>query len=87
MYWAVVGTWTGIEALGGWLFTWYVPVSLHPLLNSSSYAREMKVDIDRLPFYSLIKTIFFLYLSLPQTEVSLDYRKKREKEGRVKLMK
>lgn len=25
---------------------------------------------DRLPFYSLFKTVFFLYLSLPQTEVS-----------------
>ncbi|KAI9633032.1 TB2/DP1, HVA22 family-domain-containing protein [Dioszegia hungarica] len=45
MYWAVVGTWTGVEALAGWLFTW-------------------------LPFYSLFKTVFFLYLSLPQTEGS-----------------
>lgn len=26
MYWAVVGTWTGVEALAGWLFTWCVQV-------------------------------------------------------------
>ncbi|WVQ79399.1 hypothetical protein IAT38_001496 [Cryptococcus sp. DSM 104549] len=45
MYWAVVGTWTAVEAVIGWTFTW-------------------------LPFYSLIKTCFFLYLSLPQSEGS-----------------
>ncbi|WRT69502.1 uncharacterized protein IL334_006488 [Kwoniella shivajii] len=45
MYWAVVGTWTAIESLLGWTFTW-------------------------LPFYSLIKTLIFLYLSLPQSEGS-----------------
>ena len=26
MYWAVMGTWTGVEALAGWLFTWWVQV-------------------------------------------------------------
>lgn len=45
MYWAVVGTWTAVEAVIGWTFTW-------------------------LPFYSLIKTCVFLYLSLPQSEGS-----------------
>ncbi|WWD04154.1 hypothetical protein V865_002220 [Kwoniella europaea PYCC6329] len=45
MYWAVVGTWTAIESVLGWTFTW-------------------------LPFYSLIKTLIFLYLSLPQSEGS-----------------
>jgi receptor expression-enhancing protein 1/2/3/4 len=24
MYWSVVGTWTGLEGLAGFLFTWYV---------------------------------------------------------------
>ncbi|ORY34913.1 TB2/DP1, HVA22 family-domain-containing protein [Naematelia encephala] len=45
MYWAVVGTWTAVEAVVGWTFTW-------------------------LPFYNLIKTAVFLYLSLPQSEGS-----------------
>ncbi|WWC73498.1 uncharacterized protein I206_107469 [Kwoniella pini CBS 10737] len=45
MYWSVVGTWTAIESVLGWTFTW-------------------------LPFYSLIKTLIFLYLSLPQSEGS-----------------
>ncbi|WWC65671.1 uncharacterized protein I303_108292 [Kwoniella dejecticola CBS 10117] len=45
MYWSVVGTWTAIESLLGWTFTW-------------------------LPFYSLAKTVIFLYLSLPQSEGS-----------------
>ncbi|WVW86707.1 hypothetical protein I302_108761 [Kwoniella bestiolae CBS 10118] len=45
MYWAVVGTWTAVESVLGWTFTW-------------------------LPFYSLIKTLIFLYLSLPQSEGS-----------------
>ncbi|WWC93014.1 uncharacterized protein L201_007978 [Kwoniella dendrophila CBS 6074] len=45
MYWSVVGTWTAVESVLGWTFTW-------------------------LPFYSLIKTLIFLYLSLPQSEGS-----------------
>ncbi|KAK4685289.1 hypothetical protein P7C73_g4861, partial [Tremellales sp. Uapishka_1] len=45
MYWSVVGTWTAVEAVCGWVFTW-------------------------LPFYSLGKCIFFLYLSLPQSSGS-----------------
>nr|ODN95514.1 hypothetical protein L204_04054 [Cryptococcus depauperatus CBS 7855] len=45
MYWAVVGSWTAVESLLGWAFTW-------------------------LPFYSFVKTILLLSLSLPQSEAS-----------------
>lgn len=27
MYWAVVGTWTAVEAVVGWTFTWSVKIS------------------------------------------------------------
>ncbi|KAI5450223.1 hypothetical protein NCC49_003240 [Naganishia albida] len=45
MYWAVVGSWVGMEAVGGWI-------------------------LSLIPFYSLFKLMFFLWLSLPQTEGS-----------------
>jgi hypothetical protein len=43
MYWAVVGTWTGVEALGGWLFTWCVrPPTYRPLCTQQLGVADKK---------------------------------------------
>jgi hypothetical protein len=58
MYWAVVGSWTAVEAVVGWTFTW--SVRSPPLLPRL---------IRRFPFYNIIKSLVFVYLALPQSEV------------------
>jgi receptor expression-enhancing protein 1/2/3/4 len=58
MYWAVVGSWTAVEAVIGWTFTWCV---LHCSLLSMLTLR--------VPFYNIIKSLVFVYLALPQSEV------------------
>jgi hypothetical protein len=58
MYWAVVGSWTAVEAVIGWTFTWYVGIA-PPLPRLTR----------RVPFYNIIKSLVFVYLALPQSEV------------------
>lgn len=62
MYWAVVGSWVGMEAVAGWFLNLWVRSGPLP-----DHAADSAFSI---PFYSLFKLAFFLWLSLPQTEGS-----------------
>lgn len=62
MYWAVVGSWVGMEAVAGWFLSLWV--------RSDPMRDHAADDAFSIPFYSLFKLAFFLWLSLPQTEGS-----------------
>ena len=70
MYWTVVGAFVAFEYTAEWLISWYVTFfSTSPYLNYTIFAVHL-LGTSRLPFYWEAKTIFFLYLSLSQTQVS-----------------
>jgi len=63
MYWAVISMVVAFEYLAEWLISWQVSFFLVvPRLTFFS---------QRLPFYWEIKTVFLLFLSLPQSQVHL----------------
>ena len=58
MYWSVLGCICAVESVAEWLISW---------CDSNQLSNEYSnVDFVRIPFYYLVKTIFLLYLSLPQ---------------------
>lgn len=61
MYWSVLGCVVGIEYVAEWLISWYVCHS-----NSTHMSGSLRINL-RVPFYYPIKTLFLLYLALPQT--------------------
>lgn len=65
-YWAVVGAFVALEYSGEWLFSWYVFIAPPALILSKTYVR--------FPFYWELKTVFLLFLSLPQTQVRIQLR-------------
>lgn len=76
MYWAVVGSWTAIEAVVGFTFNWYVFASgfgswhCTPSLVLNTGGIIIDGVLCRLPFYNIIKSMVFAFLALPQSEVS-----------------
>lgn len=62
MYWSVVGAFVALEYVAEWVISWYVH-----LFQNHCQSAEFVV---RFPFYWELKTLFLLYLALPQTQVS-----------------
>lgn len=74
MYWSVIGCVVAIES-AEWLINWSVPIQTylaypgvdHPTYWVMNRPPERR-SLCRLPLYYTIKTIFILYLVLPQTK-------------------
>jgi receptor expression-enhancing protein 1/2/3/4 len=66
MYWSVLGCIVGIEYIAEWTVSWYFSL-FSPLCVSSL---TILGQSHRIPFYYTIKTLFLLYLALPQTKGS-----------------
>ncbi|KAI6007229.1 hypothetical protein EDD15DRAFT_2395954 [Pisolithus albus] len=65
MYWAVIGAFIAIENILGFLISWYISI------NESHLVTTLKACTScRLPFYWELRTLFLLYLSLPQIQGS-----------------
>lgn len=64
MYWTCVGAFVAFENLAEWFVSWYVP-RLYDKISHSHPA------ILRLPFYWEFRTLFLLFLALPQTQVTV----------------
>lgn len=65
MYWSVLGFVVGIEYVAEWTISWYVL-----LLDIYIQSDFVALDNHRIPFYYTIKTLFLLYIALPQTKGS-----------------
>lgn len=66
MYWSVLGCIVGVEYVAEWIISWCV-------FHRNSCALRITVvsfAIPRIPLYYPIKTLFLLYLALPQTRGS-----------------
>lgn len=63
MYWTVLGFVVGVEYVAEWTISWYAP-SFHIFTQSDSLSPY------RIPFYYTLKTLFLLYIALPQTKGS-----------------
>ncbi|KAG8679597.1 hypothetical protein FRC09_018851 [Ceratobasidium sp. 395] len=64
MYWSVMGCVVGVEYIAEWLIRWYEALlSSHCKTNTFTHSLP-----PRIPLYWEIKTIFLLYLALPQTQ-------------------
>ncbi|KZT04922.1 uncharacterized protein LAESUDRAFT_760665 [Laetiporus sulphureus 93-53] len=64
MYWSVLGCIVAVEYMAEWLVSWYV---VSKDVMQLPHPERWPVAFDRLPLYYPIKTVFLLYLSLPQT--------------------
>ena len=64
MYWSVLGCIVGVEYVAEWLVSWSVNLSCDLAFTKMQDRRH------RIPMYYLMKTVFLLYLVLPQTRGS-----------------
>jgi receptor expression-enhancing protein 1/2/3/4 len=60
MYWTVIGAFVAFQYTAEWLISWYVYQHLMCL---------RLIRASRFPFYFEIKTLFLLFLALPQIQV------------------
>ena len=67
MYWSVIGAVVAFEYIAEWLISWQVLTIDYSVRHTS----QTIPSSCRLPFYWEVKTLFFLYLSLPQIQVWL----------------
>ncbi|KAF9479713.1 hypothetical protein BDN70DRAFT_786350, partial [Pholiota conissans] len=63
MYWAVIGVFMAFEYVAEWTVSWQA-------FNPPDLRYHSDFCHKRLPFYWEVKTMFLLYLSLPQTQGS-----------------
>lgn len=63
MYWCVLGCVVGVEYIAEWVVSWYSLLLL-------SAERKFFQHSSRIPFYYTLKTIFLLYIALPQLQGS-----------------
>ena len=64
MYWSVIGAFVAFEYVAEWFITWYA------VFSTSYLEKWYLILLKRIPFYWEVKTLFLLFLSLPQTQVS-----------------
>lgn len=67
MYWAVVGAFVAFEYVSGWLLDWSVALSAHHAPHAHIHVPLL--SLTRVPFYWEARTVFLLFLALPQTQV------------------
>ena len=66
MYWSVLACVVGVEYLAEWLVSW---CALRYSLTIDAISLILSFSpLKRIPFYYLFKTLFLLYLALPQTQ-------------------
>jgi receptor expression-enhancing protein 1/2/3/4 len=66
MYWTVIGAFVAFEYVAEWLISWQALI-----IDYSVTPSQIIPSSCRLPFYWEVKTMFLLYLSLPQIQVCL----------------